>query len=827
MTSLSCSQNSAVLGSAGPQGNIQRDFPEAPVSGTWYPQALVNAFRGFDIDPTRGDVTANFNQDIGTPGCLESLGWSYVIGAPAPSGSIPFTDTVLHEIAHGLGFLTFTNRSTGELFGGFSDHYTQHLLDETPTPTLWPDLDNAGRAASAVDTGHLTWNGPNVSNVAGLLSQGRHPTSGRVRMYAPSTLVSGSSVSHFDTVLTPNELMEPSLRLPNRQRLTNHLMLDIGWTGLAAVSIDLTDGETSRQAGTATTYTLTLQNDGPADLTVVEAEVDNTVPGGLNGVTWSCLAAGNAACGAVNGSGSIDTTVTLPLGGSATFTVNGTIDPGFTGLLTNSASVTLPSNILNTVSSVASDDTTVVQATAAAVLVGGISGDTAEGGQSATFDVVLNTQPGDDVVVPLVSSDPGEGTLSTNSLTFTPGNWDTPQTVTVFGVNDDIDDGDIPYTVQTTATSSADGDYDGLDPANVSVTNLDDDTAGIIVSSLSGNTTEAGGTASFTVELTSEPLANVQIGISSSDDSEAGVSASSLTFTPGNWDSAQQVIVTGVNDDVDDGDVAFTIVTAASSSADPLYNGLESPDPGATNLDDDTAGFTVSDISGDTGEGGAVATFTVALNTRPTGNVSVALSSSNEEEGTVAPAALVFTPENWGTPLQATVTGVDDAVDDGDVAYAIETTASGSVDPVYAALNPQDVAVTNVDDDTAGITVSLISGATDEDGAAATFTVVLDSEPTADVTIALSSSNEDEGTVAPSALTFLPGSWNAPQQVTVTGVGDALNDGDVAYTVITGPASSADGVYDGLDPDDVEVLNLDTTPLPPEVFRDGFEAGPP
>jgi hypothetical protein len=567
-------------------------------------------------------------------------------------------------------------------------------------------------------------------------------------------------------------------------------MLDIGWTGLAAVSIDLDDGATTRDAGTATSYTLTLQNDGPADLTVVDAQVDNAVPAGLNAVTWSCLASDNAACGAANGSGNIDTTVTLPLGGSVSFTINGTIDPGFTGLLTNTASVTLPSNILSTVSSDASDDTTVVQATAAAVRVGAISGDTGEGGQNATFDVVLNTQPGADVLVPLVSSDPGEGALSTDSLTFTPDDWDTPQTVTVFGVNDDIDDGDVLYVVQTTATSSTDGDYDELNPADVSVTNLDDDTAGISVSSLSGNTTEAGGTAFFTVVLDSEPLANVQIGIGSSDGTEAAVSTNGLEFTPGNWATAQQVTVTGVNDDIDDGDVPFTIVTTPAGSSDGLYNGLDSPNPGAFNLDDDTAGFTLSAISGDTGEDGTTATFTVVLNTRPTANVSVALASSNVNEGTVAPASLAFTPEDWDTPRQATVTGVDDDIDDGDQAYTIETTASESADPVYAALNPEDVTVTNVDDDTAGITVSPISGDTDEDGATATFTVVLDSEPAADVTIALSSSNEDEGTLTPAALTFLPGSWDVPQQVTITGVSDSLNDGDIAYTVITGPASS-------------------------------------
>ena len=62
-------------------------------------------------------------------------------------------------------------------------------------------------------------------------------------------------------------------------------------------------------------------------------------------------------------------------------------------------------------------------------------------------------------------------------------------------------------------------------------------------------------------------------------------------------------------------------------------------------------------------------------------------------------------------------------------------------------LADQNVAVTNSDDDTVGIFVSAISGNTTEDGVAATFTIFLESEPTADVTIPLSSSDLGEGTI--------------------------------------------------------------------------------
>jgi hypothetical protein len=107
--------------------------------------------------------------------------------------------------------------------------------------------------------------------------------------------------------------------------------------------------------------------------------------------------------------------------------------------------------------------------------------------------------------------------------------------------------------------------------------------------------------------------------------------------------------------------------------------------------------------------------------------------------------------------------------------------------------------------------VSPTSGlTTSESGDTATFSVFLDSPPTANVTINLSSSDTTEGTVSPSSLTFTPCNWSIPQNVTVTGVADSLNDGDVAYSIVTAPAISDDPNYSGQDAADVAVVNLNT-----------------
>ncbi len=130
----------------------------------------------------------------------------------------------------------------------------------------------------------------------------------------------------------------------------------------------------------------------------------------------------------------------------------------------------------------------------------------------------------------------------------------------------------------------------------------------------------------------------------------------------------------------------------------------------------------------------------------------------------------------------------------------------------YVLLANQDnvLAPLSAGNDMAGITVTpTIDLVTTEAGGTDTFTVVLDTSPIASVTIALSSSNPTEGTVLPKSLTFTSGNGTTPQTVTVSGVDDAVVDGDIVYTIVTDPATSSDPNYHGINPADVSVTNTD------------------
>ena len=353
---------------------------------------------------------------------------------------------------------------------------------------------------------------------------------------------------------------------------------------------------------------------------------------------------------------------------------------------------------------------------------------------------------------------------------------------------------------------------------------------GFTVSPTNGlSTTEGGGSDSFTVVLNFQPTADVTINVSSSNPGEGLPSPASLTFTTDNWNVPQKVTVTGVDDSVVDGPIAYTIVLAPAVSADPAYNGLDPADVSAVNADNDQAGVSITPTAGlVTTEAGGSATFSIRLNSQPSANVTIGLSSSNPGEGVPSPTAVTFTPANWGTYQVVTVTGVDDFVDDGTVAYQIITAPAVSADAHYNGLKATDVAAANLNNDSKGITVSVSAAVAVVEGQSTNFTIVLNSSPVAPVTVTFTSSNPAKGSVSPAAVVFTAANWNVPQTVTLVAPDNFVNDGDISYS-ITGAATSADILYAGLFIPVIAATTIDnepgiSLPSPDSVYAIGAPA---
>ena len=100
-----------------------------------------------------------------------------------------------------------------------------------------------------------------------------------------------------------------------------------------------------------------------------------------------------------------------------------------------------------------------------------------------------------------------------------------------------------------------------------------------------------------------------------------------------------------------------------------------------------------------TTELGGTAEFRVVLDSQPTADVTIVLSSSNTLEGNADVSSLIFTRNNWNTPQTVRVTGVDDSDIDGNVAYWIVTQSATSIDPNYSGRNAADVSLSNIDDE--------------------------------------------------------------------------------------------------------------------------------
>lgn len=162
---LTCTTTSAVLGSAGAY-NIWSDFPGAPKTNTWYPQALANKIAGFNLgtpgDPDGQDMQARFNSRLGLfADCLP--GSPFYLGLDNNHGTaIDLVAVLLHEFGHGLGFQTFTSGSTGAPFFGIPSVWDHFMLDTT-SGKLWVNMTDAERQASALNSRRLVWNGPVVT----------------------------------------------------------------------------------------------------------------------------------------------------------------------------------------------------------------------------------------------------------------------------------------------------------------------------------------------------------------------------------------------------------------------------------------------------------------------------------------------------------------------------------------------------------------------------------------------------------------------------------------------------------------------------------------
>ncbi len=273
---------------------------------------------------------------------------------------------------------------------------------------------------------------------------------------------------------------------------------------------------------------------------------------------------------------------------------------------------------------------------------------------------------------------------------------------TIFTALDDfMDDDNEMVTIEIDkVVGGENASENGTQEVNISI--IDNDTAGIVFSKTTSNVSENGNSDTFSIKLNTQPATKVVIDLNSSDISEAILNTSSLTFSYNEWNISQSVTITGVDDDILDGDINSSIIASINRalSVDSVYDTIGSKTLKVTTKDNDTAGFSISKTTASVSENRTTDKFTVVLNKAPKSDVVFNVNSSDLSEAIAEPSSLTFTSSNWNVPRIVVIVGLDDTIADGNVDSNITISIDKSnSDDSFDSLADQIVTVTTSDND--------------------------------------------------------------------------------------------------------------------------------
>lgn len=319
---------------------------------------------------------------------------------------------------------------------------------------------------------------------------------------------------------------------------------------------------------------------------------------------------------------------------------------------------------------------------------------------------------------------------------------------------------------------------------------------------------EGGVVDSYAVRLDRAPVADVVIAISG--DAQASVTPSTLTFTSTNWNTPQDVVVTAIDDDLDEPDVTTSTIVHVVTSADPEFAGRPPIELAVSIVDDDVSRVIVSPTSGvQLAEAGLVAgTYEVQLASEPVGNVTIDVATDTQVSA--SPATLTFDATDWSQSQSVTVTPIDDPDIEGATTSVVSHVAASATDPNYDGLAVDAVTTRIADDDLAGLEVESSSAPEVSEGDASDverIRVRLRARPTSPVTV--TASNEPAQLDVGAAVTFEPASWDSWQSIDVRALQDVVAEGSPHTAVLRLGVTTTDAHYAGVTSSTISFAVLD------------------
>ncbi len=419
-------------------------------------------------------------------------------------------------------------------------------------------------------------------------------------------------------------------------------------------------------------------------------------------------------------------------------------------------------------------------------------------GSTATYTVALTKAYAGTLRV--TSDDTAAARVSPASLTFTTSNYSTARTVTVTGVANGT--AVINHAFRLTGASA-----DAIpDAGTVDVTVAD--TPGVTVSTAALTVAE-GGSRTYTMRLNTPPTSDVTITVAGAS-GDVTVTGASLTFTRANWNQPQTVTVNAGTDTDTTTDAAVTLTHSASGGG---YASVTIASVVVSVAEKDVAPGKPAGLAGAAGNASVTLSWTDPDNPTIT-KWQVRRKAGSDDWGAWEdiPGSAAGTTSyevsglTNGTAYQFEVRAVNGAGNGAGPDAPVTATPAAPVAPGGGGGGGGGGGTTPTADASVTVTPTALTVA---EGSSAAYTVVLDTEPSGEVTVTVGGAS-GEVTVEPASLTFTTANWDTAQRVTVR----AARDEDTTDDTATLTHGASGGGYASVTIDSVAVTVTDTTLLP-------------
>eukprot|EP00163_Fabomonas_tropica_P022184 TRINITY_DN386_c0_g1_i3.p1 TRINITY_DN386_c0_g1~~TRINITY_DN386_c0_g1_i3.p1 ORF type:complete len:3197 (-),score=554.22 TRINITY_DN386_c0_g1_i3:84-9674(-) len=419
----------------------------------------------------------------------------------------------------------------------------------------------------------------------------------------------------------------------------------------------------------------------------------------------------------------------------------------------------------------------------------------AEGGATVEIVTRLDTEPTANVSVSYTLSTAQVTVNPGLTLTFTPGTWSTPQTATVYAIDDDQQEATyFDLTGFQQSYSSTDPKYVFAGQVRALQIGTDNDVSAINVTiPASGIIVEESKQAlEYTAQLETKPYADVTVTFASSSP-RAIVVPTTLTFTSTDWFVPQTMAWQAVDDLVHQGTDSSSLSITSNAPGDIYYNALPVTTRSLTVLDNDAspAWVTSGTIPASLTEG-QLFTFNFHMSSAPTASTVMNLNALLAGQVNATGTSWTFDTSNFNVTRSVTIQAIQDIIAEFNEAYTFGFTGVPG-DSRFTSLTLASQAINIIDDDPAGVTVATGGVLREDHGSNYTISIRLNTQSQSNVAVGFGA-NYQWIRDPPGNLTFTNADWSIPQTITLQAVADQIFEDD-HFSFLQWDVKDAPGVY--------------------------------